>query len=181
MNPIDLAFMVLLVPVVVLWALAPKKGAHWSGAWLLTIAPLLLPMAEDGFLAVWYSLVPPEIDPHGVSGVVEPHAAGHMFGAGVATILLSIVCAWVARRPLVRREPWAWKLLFGVGCVVVAVAVVELVFFFDHGLPVATLGEQGGFGWPPWIAGILAWGVGLWLTRPVGDRHKPIEEGASSD
>lgn len=167
MNLVDVLFLMALLPVVVLWALAPKKGRCWSGAWLLTIAPLMLPMAEDGFLAIWYSLVPPTVDSHGVAGVVEPHAAGHMFGAGVATIVLSVVCAWIARRPLVRREPWAWKLLFAVGVVVVAVAIVELVFFFDHGLPVPTLADRGGFGWPPWIAGILAWVVGLWLSRPA--------------
>jgi hypothetical protein len=94
MTPIDLFLALFVAPVVVLALLAKRKGRHWSGAWLLTLAPLYLPMAEDGFLAVWYALVTPDVDPHGISGVVEPHVAGHVLGAGVATILLSLLASW---------------------------------------------------------------------------------------
>ncbi|MPZ16066.1 MAG: hypothetical protein GEU73_16870, partial [Chloroflexi bacterium] len=134
MTLMDLLFALFVVPVLVLAVLAASKGRHWSGAWLLTLAPLFLPMAEDGFLAVWYALATPQLDPHGIAGVVEPHAAGHVLGAGVSTILLGILAAWIARRPLRRGETWAWKALLVIGTVVVTIGVVELLFFCGHGL-----------------------------------------------
>lgn len=167
---INLALLVFFVPVIVILLRARTKGRRWAGAWLLTLAPLYVPVMEDGFLAMWYALASPQVDPHGIAGIVEPHAQGHVLGAGVATIALGILAAWIARRPLARGEPWAWKCLLTLGIAVNAVALLELVFYFDHGLPLSTFAEHGGFGWAPWLAAFLAWGAGLWLARPP---HKP--------
>lgn len=166
-NPIDLVMLIFFVPVIVILARARQNGRLWAGAWLLTLAPLYVPVMEDGFLATWLAIAPPSVDPDGMAGIVEAHAQGHALGAGVAAIVLGILCAWIARRPLARGEPWAWKALLAVGIVVNLVAILELAYFFDHGLPLATMAEHGGFGWPPWLAAFLAWGAGLWLARPA--------------
>lgn len=162
---IDVALLVFFVPVVALILAARRKGRMWAGAWLLTIAPIYVPLMEDGFLATWLSLAPPHMDPDGIAGIVEPHAQGHVLGAGIATIALGVLCAYIARRPLARGERWAWRALVAIGITVNVVALVELQFFFDHGLPLPTMAEHGGFGWGPWLAGALAWGSGLWLAR----------------
>jgi hypothetical protein len=52
---------------------------------------------------------------------------------------------------------------------VVTVGLVELVFFYGHGLP-TTGAHETAFGWPFWLAGILAWVLGLWLARPEAER-----------
>lgn len=90
-SPIDLVLLVMFVPVVALLAAAPVRGRAWSGSWLLVVGALYVPLFEDGFLATWLAMAPPTVDPHGVAGLVEPHAQGHMLGAGVATIVLSVL------------------------------------------------------------------------------------------
>lgn len=161
----DLVLGLFVIPVAVFALLARKRGRQWAGAWLLTIAPLYIPLGEDGFLAVWLTVASPTMDPHGMSGLVHPHAAGHVLGAGVAAIVLGIVASWIARLHLATGAPWAWRVLMLIGLPVVAVGLVELVWFFGHGLPMLA-DHQGGFGWPFWFAGILAWGVGLVMARP---------------
>lgn len=164
---IDLFLGLFIVPVVVLAWMARSRGRQWAGTWLLVLAPLYMPLGEDGALAVWYALATPGMDPHAVRGVINPHALGHMLGAGVAAIVLGVVASWVAHRHLRTGAPWAWKLLLSIGVPVVAVGLVELVAFYGHGLPTGS--ESGGFGWPFWAAGVFAWVLGLVLSRPKND------------
>lgn len=165
MNPVDLVLLLFLLPVAWLLLAARSRGRAWAGGWLLVLAPLYVPLSEDGFLAVWLGLATPAMDPHGTAGLIEPHAAGHVVGAGVAAILLALVCVALARVPLRRGERWAWWTLAMVGAGTTLMGAVEIFGYFDHGLPGPALGAQGGFGWPLWIAGGIAWGSGLWLAR----------------
>lgn len=161
----DAVLAVLIVPVLVLAWRARSKGRHWAGVWLLTIAPLFMPMAEDGFLAFWLAVATPDIDPHGARGVIPGHTVGHMLGAGVAAIALGIAQSYVARVHLRGGAPWAWRFLLWTGIPVVAVGIVEVVVFYGHGLTTLAADAEG-FGWPIWVAGVLAWTMGLVLARP---------------
>jgi hypothetical protein len=78
MNPLNLVFAVFALPILIIAVRARNRGRRWAGIWLLVLAPLYLPMAEDGFLATWYALATPQMDPDGARGLLPGHTLGHM-------------------------------------------------------------------------------------------------------
>jgi hypothetical protein len=77
---LDWVFLIALVPVIVLWVLARSKGRLWSGAWLLTIAPLLVPMGEDGSDVMFVNSIIPDfvLDSHPSPATTNPSALNRL-------------------------------------------------------------------------------------------------------
>ena len=137
-----------------------------AGPWLVAAAAFLA-ANEDAALSAWLALAPPTVDPHGVAGLVPPHAQGHFLGAGAWALVAAGLCVVLALGPLRRGERWAWWALLGAFLVGATADVAMLLAFYGHGLG----GE--GFGWPVLALYLAAWPAGLWLSAARPRRGPP--------
>lgn len=159
--------------VAVLLARRRRLGELRVATWLIAIGAFLM-SGEDGALSAWYALAPPSVDPDGAAGLVHPHAAAHMLGAGIWTFVAAALVIVIARVPLARGERWAW---WAVAAAFVAGVGADLVSYgalYTHGLDLPLPGNHGGFGWPPVAIALIAWIAGLALAwRGLPPRPAP--------
>jgi hypothetical protein len=158
----------LAVTIAVL-ASTRRMGRPRAGAWLVVVGLFLLTV-EEPLLTLWLALTGPGGDPDGLVTLVTPMARAHVLDAAGFSIAAAVLLSCLALTSLRHGRRWAWPIL---ACGLAVAALTEAAtttLVFSRGLPLpgsAGAAGSGRFGWQPLAVGLLAWTLGLLLTRPT--------------
>lgn len=170
-----------LAVAVALFVVAGRLGRARSASWLIVLG-LVMIAVEEPLLTAFWATSQSSADRDGMADLITAPASAHVIDAAVLAAAFLVLLGWVALTRLRRGEPAAWWILVAGWLVVAATVATTAVTVYSRGVPLPTAGgraEGAGYGWEQLMVGLLAWGAGLWLTRPARtsteDSHELVE------
>jgi hypothetical protein len=158
-----------LLVVIALALLADRIGRARTAAWLVVLGLFLL-TTEEPLLTLWFALQAPSGDHDGMATLITEQARAHVLDASIFGAALFFLLGWLAMTSFRRGEPWARRVLSWAWLVAVATELGSMLLVFSRGLSLPGPGGEAGrsgFGWQPLAVALLAWLLGLRLSRPV--------------